>query len=80
MDGLSLDQWIVLHEVLAEQRPRLRFREGSLFAWIPTLTTVSRQACFAGRPPLYFPSSIQTTGREPAAWQRFWADAGPISR
>ena len=76
MDGLSLDQWIVLHEVLAEQRPRLRFREGSLFAWIPTLTTVSRQACFAGRPPLYFPSSIQTTGREPAAWQRFWADAG----
>ena len=76
MDGLSLDQWVVVHEVIAEQRPRLRFREGSLFAWVPTLTAVSRQACFAGRPPLYFPSSIQTTAREPAAWQRFWADSG----
>ena len=76
MDGISLDQWVAVHEVLAEQRPLLRFRESSLFAWIPTLTTVSRQAFFAGRPPLYFPSSIRTTGREPAAWQRFWADAG----
>ena len=76
VDGLSLDQWSTVRGVLAEQRPRLRFREGGLFAWIPTLTTVSRQACFSGRPPLYFPSSLRTTDREPAAWQRFWADAG----
>lgn len=76
MDGLALDQWVVVREVLAEQRPALRFREGSLFAWVPTLTMVSRQACFAGRPPLYFPSSIHTTDREPSAWKRFWADEG----
>lgn len=76
VDGLSLDQWSTVRGVLAEQRPGLRFREGGLFAWIPTLTMVSRQACFSGRPPLYFPSSIHTTDREPAAWQRFWADAG----
>ncbi len=76
MDGLSLDQWIVLHQVLAAQRPALRFREERLFAWIPTLTMVSRQACFAGRPPLYFPASIHTTDREPSAWKRFWADEG----
>lgn len=79
MDGLSLDQWVVVHQVLSEQRPAMRFREGGLFAWIPTLTMVSRQACFAGRPPLYFPSSIHTTDREPAAWRRFWADAGLTS-
>lgn len=76
MDGLSLDQWVVVHEVLAVQRPALRFREGGIFAWIPTLTMVSRQACFAGRPPLYFPSSIHTTDRESSAWNRFWADEG----
>ena len=76
MDGLALDQWVVVHEILAEQRPALRFRESSLFAWVPTLTMVSRQACFAGRPPLYFPSSIHTTDREPSAWKRFWADEG----
>ena len=76
MDGLALDQWVVVHEVLARQRPALRFREESLFAWIPTLTMVSRQACFAGRPPLYFASSIDGTDREPSAWKRFWGDEG----
>ncbi len=76
MDGLALDQWVVVRAVLAEQRPGLRFREDSLFAWIPTLTTVSRQACFAGRLPRYFPTSIDSTAREPAAWKRFWGDEG----
>ena len=76
MDGLALDQWVVVREVLAQQRPGLRFREESLFAWIPTLTMVSRQACFAGRPPLYFATSIDGTDREPSAWKRFWGDEG----
>ncbi len=76
MDGLSLDQWVVIEEVLRSQRPALRLREDAVFAWIPTLTMVSRQACFAGRPPLYFPTSIHTTDKEPRAWQRFWEDEG----
>ena len=76
MDGLALDQWVTVHELLAQQRPELRFREASLFAWVPTLTMVSRQACFAGRPPLYFATSIDSTDREPSAWKRFWGDEG----
>ena len=76
VDGLSLDQWVTVREELAEQRPSLRCRDGALFAWIPTLTMVSRQACFAGRAPFYFPGDIHTTDREPAAWRRFWADEG----
>lgn len=77
IDGLALDQWVTVRGVLAEQRPGFHFHDDeSLFAWAPTLTTVSRQACFSGRPPLYFPSSIRTTDREPAAWRRFWADEG----
>ena len=76
MDGLALDQWVAVRKVLAEQRPALRFRDGSLFAWIPTLTMVSRQACFAGRLPRYFPASVHSTDREPSAWKRFWGDEG----
>ena len=76
VDGLAMDQWVVLRERLASQRPSLRLRESGVFAWIPTLTSVSRQACFAGRPPLYFASGISGTVGEPAAWRRFWADEG----
>ena len=76
VDGLALDQWLVLRDVLAVQRPGLRFREGVTFAWIPTITSVSRQAIFAGKPPLHFPASILTTDREASLWTRFWADHG----
>ena len=76
VDGLALDQWIVLRDVLAVQRPALRFREGAVFAWAPTITSVSRQAIFAGTPPLHFPASILTTDREASRWTRFWADQG----
>ena len=76
VDGLALDQWLVLRDVLADQRPGFRFREGAVFAWVPTITSVSRQAIFAGKPPFYFPSSIHTTDREPSSWRQFWTDQG----
>jgi len=76
LDGLSLDQWIALREVLGEQDSKLRFRETAVFAWIPTVTSVSRQAAFAGKPPIYFPSSIHTTDKEPGLWDQFWVDQG----
>jgi len=76
VDGLSLSQWIVMRKELTNQRPGYRFRENALFAWIPTITSVSRQAAFAGKPPLYFPSSIHTTNKEPALWTKFWVDQG----
>lgn len=77
LDGCALDQWVVLREVLAWQRPGLKIHERAVFAWLPTITAVSRQAAFAGRPPFYFPGSLHTTEREPALWQQFWADALP---
>lgn len=78
VDGLSMDQWVAVREELTQLRPdRYRLREGAVFAWIPTLTSVSRQAAFAGRPPFYFPQgSIHSTSREPMLWRRFWADRG----
>ncbi len=80
VDGLALDQWLVLRDVLADQRPCLRFHEGAVFAWVPTITSVSRQAIFAGKAPFYFPSSIHTTDREASSWSRFWVDQGVGAR
>lgn len=76
LDGLSFVQWRVLLDVLSEQRPGLQLREGAVFAWVPTITTVSRQALFAGLPPFLFPESLDTTSREPSRWSRAWNDAG----
>jgi len=76
VDGLAMDQWLVVREALASKQPGLRFREQAVFAWIPSLTSVSRQATFAGKAPIFFPSSIQTTDKEPALWAQFWADHG----
>jgi hypothetical protein len=76
LDGMAADQWIVIRDVLSEQRPAFRVRERAVLAWIPTLTSVSRQAIFSGKAPFYFPNSITTTSKEPALWTQFWADEG----
>jgi len=76
VDGLSLDQWILMREALFAHRQDLRCQENAVFAWVPTLTSVSRQALFAGKPPLFFPDSIQTTDKEPSLWTQFWMEHG----
>ena len=76
VDGLAMDQWLVVRSALATKQPGFRFREQAVFAWIPSLTSVSRQATFAGKAPIFFPNSIQTTDKEPALWAQFWSDQG----
>ena len=76
LDGLAFDQWLVLREILESGDPAWRFEESTAFAWVPTLTSVTRQSIFAGEPPLYFPDSIETTSKERSHWQRFWEDHG----
>ena len=76
VDGLSLDQWLVLRHCIEAKQTAWRLDEASVFAWVPTLTSVSRQAIFAGEPPLYFPDSIDSTHKEPVHWRRFWEDQG----
>jgi hypothetical protein len=74
LDGLAFDQWFVLRGVLQQQCTSLKFRESAVFAWAPTITSVSRQAAFAGKIPFYFPGSINSTDRESTLWQQFWLD------
>lgn len=72
IDGLSLDQWVTVRNIIQTQSSDLVLRESATFAWIPTLTSVSRQAIFAGKPPIYFPSSINSTNSEEKLWKQFW--------
>jgi hypothetical protein len=76
VDGLALDQWITVRRVLEERDQSLLIHESAVFAWVPTLTSISRQAIFAGRPPLYFPTSIYSTNAEGNLWRKLWEDAG----
>ncbi len=76
VDGLAMDQWLVVRNALTSVHSGFRFREQAVFAWIPSLTSVSRQAAFAGKAPIFFPNTIQTTEKEPALWSQFWADQG----
>jgi len=76
VDGLALDQWVTIRQILQKQDATLLMRESATFAWIPTLTSVSRQSIFSGKPPLYFPSSINSTNSEEKLWKQFWEGHG----
>jgi hypothetical protein len=76
VDGLALDQWVTIRQLLQKQDSNLVMRESATFAWIPTLTSVSRQSIFSGKPPLYFPSSINSTNSEEKLWKQFWEGQG----
>jgi hypothetical protein len=76
VDGMSIGQWCVIRDAARKAKSNLRFDEHAVFAWVPTLTSVSRQAAFAGKIPQYFPDSIQTTSKDDAGWRQFWMKQG----
>jgi hypothetical protein len=75
-DGLAVDQWTQIRESVIHRSQRLVFDENACFAWLPTLTSVSRQALFSGLRPREFADSIESSFQEPAQWTRFWQDHG----
>lgn len=75
-DGLAMDQWVTIRNTLEEKHSDWVIREGASFSWVPTLTSVSRQAIFSGKMPIYFADSINTTSKEAKLWQQFWEDHG----
>jgi len=72
LDGMAWDQWLVLRDTL-DLKPET---QNSLFAWLPTLTPISRQAVLAGLPPYAFADTWQRTDAEARRWQSFWAAQG----
>jgi hypothetical protein len=73
-DGLALDQWFLLRDYLEDALPGLAFRENRTYAVAPTLTPVSRQALFTGRPPRDFAGTLDRTDQDAAGWQTFWVN------
>ncbi len=79
VDGLALDQWLVMRDVLISQRPHLKFEEETTFGWLPSITSVSRQATFAGKLPIYYPDTISRTDKEANHWEQFWLNQGLVT-
>jgi len=75
-DGLAFDQWVQIRERLIASTKRFAFDEGTSFAWLPTVTSVSRQALFSGLKPREFDDSIDRTDKEEMLWKTFWQNEG----
>jgi hypothetical protein len=75
-DGLAMDQWVQIRESLAIKSQTYQFDENACFAWLPTLTSVSRQAIFSGLKPREFEDSIERTDKEESLWKTFWQNEG----
>lgn len=78
MDGMSWAQWVKIRNYL-RGRIRCEMQEKSLYAWVPTITSISRQAIFSGEAPLFFANSLDSTTKEETAWKLFWENHGVIS-
>ena len=76
IDGLALDQWLVIEDALTGKLPRINVKSSSLYAWVPTLTSISRQATYSGKIPLYFDDTVMRTDKDESGWRRFWSDNG----
>jgi hypothetical protein len=44
LDGLAFDQWLLLKKNLEACDKAWRFQESTAFAWVPTLTSVTRRS------------------------------------
>jgi hypothetical protein len=74
IDGMGFAQW----EIIREGGRISVLEEGASFAMVPTITPVSRQAIFAGRLPMSFPDTIETTAHEGRRWRDFWSKEGAV--
>jgi len=78
MDGMSFDQWLCIKAEL--DLGGYDLHEDALFAWLPTLTSISRQSIFNASVPYYLAQQIGSTVKEPKHWQRYWEDNGVPSQ
>lgn len=74
LDGMSFTQWHLIKEHLHANT--WKFEETAVFAWVPSVTSVSRQALFSGLEPRFFADTIETTRKEKALWTAFWEQQG----
>lgn len=70
MDGMSYPDWLYIKALT--DLSSYQVTERAVFAWVPTITSVSRKAIFSGRIPREFGQSLETTSGEELLWRQFW--------
>lgn len=70
VDGMSYADWLYIRSLM--DLSAYQVAERAVFAWVPTITSVSRKAIFSGRVPRDFGQSLGTTSGEENLWRRFW--------
>jgi len=78
LDGLSEVEWTLIRAHLIRQRLRPS-RERAIFAWVPTLTSISRQSLLSGRIPRELGDRIQSTAAEGRLFTQFWQHQGILA-
>ncbi|MCD8511937.1 MAG: BREX-3 system phosphatase PglZ [Bacillus sp. (in: Bacteria)] len=68
MDGMGFVQWKQLKRALGQV---FSFNEQGVFAWVPTVTEISRNAIFQGKIPKF-----QDNSSEEKAWKLQWVRQG----
>ncbi|MBB6451619.1 hypothetical protein HNQ94_000040 [Salirhabdus euzebyi] len=78
LDGMSFVQWSQIRQALNQYD--IRTEVNGVFAWVPTLTSISRQAIFSGKMPMMYADSIYTTNKEELLWKTFWENNGVLKQ
>ncbi|MDX2004637.1 MAG: PglZ domain-containing protein [Meiothermus sp.] len=65
VDGLRMDQWLWALQAHPQSWSDIAHTQ-ALIAWVPTVTSLARQAIFAGKPPAAFADHWSTTAHEEA--------------
>lgn len=73
MDGMGITEWALLKESLEDE---FVISEDFVFAWIPTLTSISRSSLLSGEIPAFLSKTSQSTKDEASLWKQFWNNAG----
>ena len=72
VDGMAWWQYLVLREQLAAEK--IRTSDSTVFAWMPTITMLSRQAIFRGADPVL--DYKQSPASEEKLWNAWWTQQG----
>ncbi|MHB1954003.1 MAG: BREX-3 system phosphatase PglZ [Sulfobacillus sp.] len=70
IDGMSYPDWLYIKALT--DLSSYQVTERAVFAWVPTITSVSRKAVFSGRIPREFGQPLDTTSGEELLWRQFW--------
>lgn len=79
LDGMGARQWPLLRNHL-QMCANISLDEHACFAWVPTITSISRQALFSGKKPFSFADSLLTTSKEEQLWLDYWQEKGLAKR